>query len=362
MVSNPALAGVPDFPHSGRKPPSTRGPVNPTLLIEQIVRQTTVLIGQLATSAGLRAPLMRVADQVFLELVRELSSQGVRQKVVADMFGMALRTYQKKVQRLTQSESQAGQTLWEAIYDKIAEAGVMSRAKVLSTFHKDDDATVRGILKDMVESQLIFESGTGSSLKYRVASKDDLAVMAKDDEADLATFLWATVYRLGPATLDELRAALSLETVTMKRLLDELVADGRVQLVQNGGGQPGDVRYRATQLVMPLEGRGGWATAIFDHYQAVIQTILSRLNGDDPEVPYPGRTGGSTWTFDVWPGHPFEEEVVGLLTELRQRVITLQERVFAYNEAEGRPARHARVTFYLGQAVKLVRAEPREGK
>lgn len=335
--------------------------MNPTLLIDQIVRQTTVLIGQLATSAGLRAPLMRVADQVFLELVRELTNQGVRQKVVADMFGMALRTYQKKVQRLTQSESQAGQTLWEAIYDKIAAAGVMSRANVLSLFHKDDDATIRGILRDMVESQLVFESGAGSRLTYRVATKDDLAAMANNDDADLAMFVWATVYRVGPATLEELRASLNLEPITMRRVLDELVADGRVQTEPNGAGQ-GEVRYRSAQLVMPLEGRGGWATAVFDHYQAVVRTILARLNGDDPEVPYPGRSGGSTWTFDIWPGHPFEEEVVGLLTELRERVISLQTKVFAHNAAEGRPARHARALFYMGQSVQLVRTEPREVK
>lgn len=332
--------------------------MNPTLLIDAIVRQTTVLIGQLATSAGLRAPLMRVADQVFLELVRELQNQGIRQKVVADMFGMALRTYQKKVQRLTGSESQAGQTLWEAIYDKIAAAGVISRTEVLKLFAKDDDATVRGILKDMVESELIFESGQGSRLKYRVATKDDLAAMAKDDDADLAMFLWATVYRMGPAKLEELSTALNLDPVSAKILLDELISDGRVQQT-NGAGS--EVRYRATQLVMPLENRGGWATAVFDHYHAVIQTILSRLKGDDPEVPYPGKTGGSTWTFDIWPGHPFEEEVVGLLTELRGRVIPLQERVFAHNAAEGRPAQHGRVTFYLGQSVKLVRAESDEG-
>jgi hypothetical protein len=335
--------------------------VNPTLLIDQIVRQTTVLIGQLATSAGLRAPLMRVADQVFLELVRELTHQGIRQKVVADMFGMALRTYQKKVQRLTESESQAGQTLWEAIYDKIAAAGVISRAEVLSLFAKDDDATVRGILQDMVESELVFESGQGSRLKYRVATKDDLAAMAKDDDADLAMFLWATVYRMGPAKLNDLCAALNLDPSSAKRLLDELISDGRVQVELNSPDQV-EPRYRATRLIMPLENRGGWATAIFDHYHAVIQTILSRLKGDDPEVPYPGKTGGSTWTFDVWPGHPFEEEVVGLLTELRGRVISLQERVFAHNAAEGRPAQHGRVTFYLGQSVKLVRAESDEGK
>ena len=63
-------------------------------LIEGIVQQTTVLIAQISTAAGLRAPLARVADQVFLELAREIEAQGVGRKVVADMFGLALRTYQ----------------------------------------------------------------------------------------------------------------------------------------------------------------------------------------------------------------------------------------------------------------------------
>ncbi|HMA94799.1 MAG TPA: hypothetical protein VKP30_19045, partial [Polyangiaceae bacterium] len=62
------------------------------LLIQAIVRQTTILIAQLATSHGSRAPLAQIADQVFLELVRELERQGVSRKVSADMFGLGLRT------------------------------------------------------------------------------------------------------------------------------------------------------------------------------------------------------------------------------------------------------------------------------
>jgi hypothetical protein len=73
------------------------------LLIDAIVRQTTVLIAQLSTSAGIRAPLAHVADQVFLDLASEIEAQGVARKVAADMFGLALRSYQKKVQRLTES-------------------------------------------------------------------------------------------------------------------------------------------------------------------------------------------------------------------------------------------------------------------
>ena len=84
------------------------------LLIDGIVRQTTVLIAQLATSGGVRAPLAHVAGQVFVELARELEAQGVSRKVSADMFGMALRAYVRKVQRLSESTTFRGRSLWES--------------------------------------------------------------------------------------------------------------------------------------------------------------------------------------------------------------------------------------------------------
>src|SRR5258705_12622665 len=109
--------------------PSIRGPACPgslalvrlppppmqlKLLIDGIVRQTTVLIAQLSTASGVRAPLAHVADQVFVELAREIEAQGVRRQVVADMFGMALRSYQKKMRRLAEGETVRERTLWEA--------------------------------------------------------------------------------------------------------------------------------------------------------------------------------------------------------------------------------------------------------
>jgi hypothetical protein len=60
------------------------------LLIDGIVRQTTVLIAQISTSSGVRSPLAHLADQVFLELASEIESQGVKRRVAADMFGLAL--------------------------------------------------------------------------------------------------------------------------------------------------------------------------------------------------------------------------------------------------------------------------------
>jgi hypothetical protein len=68
-----------------------------------------VLIAQLATSGGARAPLAHVAGQVFLELVRELEAQGVSRKIGADMFGLGLRSYQRKINRLAESSTFACQ-------------------------------------------------------------------------------------------------------------------------------------------------------------------------------------------------------------------------------------------------------------
>jgi hypothetical protein len=88
--------------------------MNVRILIDSIVRQTTVLIAQLATSGGVRAPLAHVANQVFLELTRELDAQGVSRKVSADMFGMALRSYLRRIQGLSESSTERGRTLWRS--------------------------------------------------------------------------------------------------------------------------------------------------------------------------------------------------------------------------------------------------------
>jgi len=108
--------------------------VNVKLLIDAIVQQTTVLIAQLSTAAGVRAPLAHVADQVFVELSRELEGQGLGRKVVADMFGMALRGYQKRVQRLTESVTVRDRSLWEVVLEYVREREHVTRREVLARF------------------------------------------------------------------------------------------------------------------------------------------------------------------------------------------------------------------------------------
>src|SRR5262245_6997839 len=151
---------------------SARGAgMNVKILIDSIVRQTTVLIAQLATAGGVRAPLAHVANQVFLELTRELDAQGVSRKVSADMFGMALRSYLRRIQGLSESSTERGRTLWEAVLDYLSQGEVRSRAQVLTRFSHDDNNLVRGVLHDLTENGLVFSSGSGAEQVYRATTK-----------------------------------------------------------------------------------------------------------------------------------------------------------------------------------------------
>jgi hypothetical protein len=152
--------------------------VNVQLLIDAIVRQTTVLIAQLATTGGARAPLAQVAQRVFLELADELAVQGVSRKVSADMFGMALRTYLRTIQRYRESSTDQGQSLWEAVLDYLGKGDLVSRAEVFVRFHRDDPGLVRGVLHDLSESGLVLRVGSGAKMAYRAASTEELRRLA----------------------------------------------------------------------------------------------------------------------------------------------------------------------------------------
>jgi hypothetical protein len=323
--------------------------MNTQLLIDAVVRQTTILIAQLATAGGARTPLSDVAGQVFVDLARELHRQGVSRKVAADMFGLALRTYRRKIQRLTESETLAGRSLWEAVHDFIGAQPVVTRADVLRRFHRDDESTVRGVLQDLVESGLVYQAGRGAASSYRVATPADLDYVRENErEADgTDTLVWAIVYRLGPLSRGKLAENLSLPATKLDVSIARLLDAGRIVLVE-GGGEP---KYRAPSFVLPLGTSQGWEAAIFDHFQAVVNTICHKLRHDPGSAGKDDRIGGSTYSLEVWPGHPLEEEASGALKHLREYLGDLRRRIAAHNAASSLPAKRTRVVAYAGQFI-----------
>ncbi|HMA97761.1 MAG TPA: hypothetical protein VKP30_33980 [Polyangiaceae bacterium] len=318
------------------------------LLIHAIVRQTTILIAQLATSRGVRAPLAQIANQVFLELVNELERQRVSRKVSADMFGLGLRTYRRKIQRLSEGSTERGRSLWEAVLEYLRTHNAPTRLEVLRRFSNDDESQVKAVLHDLCESQLVFTSGTGPATTYRVASDAELAAMQQGNGTDgLDDLLIAIIYREGPLTIDEITQRGKLSAEKLEVILNRLLSEGRIERLERDG----QLLYQATRLVIPLGATAGWEGAVFDHYKALVSTLICRLREHPVASKLSDRIGGSTYTIDVWPGHPLSDEVYGSLQRFRAELSDLRARAVKVNHEQGVPEAHDRVVIYVGQSL-----------
>lgn len=318
------------------------------LLIHAVVRQTTILIAQLATARGIRAPLAHIANQVFLDLVTELERQGVSRKVSADMFGLGLRTYRRKIQRLSESSTERGRSLWEVVLEFVREKDLVSRLEVLSRFPSDDEGQLRAVLHDLCENQLLFASGTGVHTTYRATTDDELlALQRRRGEEGMDELLIALMYRDGPLTSKEIANRAQAEASWVEAALARLTSAGRVQRNDDAD----EARYQAAALVVPLGAPAGWEAAVFDHFKALVTTVLCRLRDGPTVATLADRVGGSTYTIDVWDGHPLAEEVFGTLGRMRSALSDLRERVNAANGQPELPRAHTRAVLYVGQCL-----------
>lgn len=318
--------------------------MNVKLLVDGIMRQTTVLIAQLSTSAGVRAPLAHLADQVFLSLAKEIEAQGVGRKVVADMFGLALRSYQRKTQRLTASASAQGKTLFEAVLEFVESQGGANRAQLLSRFEKDGERETIGVLTDLVQSGLLYATGTGDGTLYGVTSDAERQRLTRhSDLAALSSMALGEIYRNPGVTVEALARALGVDVVELETALGTLRLEGRV--TETNGG------LRASTFQLPLDAEVGWESAVFDHFQAVATTIVNKLRVRTHGGPAARLVGGSTLRFEVNRGHPMLGEVLTLLDRVRQDADALWLRVANHNDAHpiAEESRRALV-FYFGQS------------
>jgi len=325
------------------------GSVNTKLLIDAIVHQTTVLIAQLSTASGIRAPLAHVADQVFLELSREIEAQGISRKVAADMFGLAIRTYQKKVQRVTESVTARDRTLWQAVLEHLQERGSTSRRELLQYFHQDDPIVVGSVLNDLVSSGLVYKTGSGETTVLGITREQDLLRTLREQRREsLAPVLWVMIYRAGSATRAALREQLTLDDDVLGEALGALEAAGQVERTGEGDA----ASYRAETFLVPVDAEVGWEAAVFDHFQTVVRAIGTKVRGGVARSSRDDVNGGATLSFDVHPGHPQQAEVLGLLKRVRAEVNELWSKVQHHNDQHPIPEdTGTEVSFYFGQCV-----------
>jgi hypothetical protein len=323
--------------------------VNTKLLIDAIMHQTTILIAQLSTAAGIRAPLAHLADQVFVELSREIEAQGVSRKVAADMFGLAIRTYQKKVQRLSESVAEKGDTVWETALAYLQTHGGAPRRILLEHFKRHDPVVVGSVLNDLVCSGLVYKTGTGDTAIFGITKDQDRNQTLREQHREaLVPVVWLIVYRSGGTNLAELVAQLSVEESAIVDALATLESEQRVQR----SGEGAQASYRATTFLVPVDAEHGWEAAVFDQFQTMVRAIGTKLRLGAARSGAEDVVGGATISFDVHEAHPHRDKVLGLLKRVRAEVNELWDEVQAYNEQHPiSDDKRTEVSFYFGQCV-----------
>jgi len=295
----------------------------------------------LSTAAGVRAPLAHVADQVFLELALELEAQGVGRKVVADMFGLALRSYQKKVQRLEETRQQRDSTLWEVVLEYVQSHPNVSRSELLERF-RHDASNIGAVCADLVNGGAIAQHRRSGEIHFVATSEGD---QHSDDSRRQATtaLVWMSIYH-GASSIPLLAQRLGLEEPDIEEAVDGLLRTERVHLDEAGA-------LRARRFTVPLGSSVGWEAAVFDHFRAVAVALGTKVA--TPEMRKSDLVGGQTAAFHLSDDHPLKQEVLSLLDRTRREVASLWQRVSEYNEAHACDE-DARTTvhFYLGQYVE----------
>jgi hypothetical protein len=314
------------------------------------MRQTTVLIAQVSTASGVRSPLAHVADQVFLSLSQEIEAQGVSRKVAADMFGLALRGYQRKVQRAIEAASRRERTLWEAMLALLDRAGPVTRARLLEQFAGSEEAAVLSVAADLVDGGLAYRSGRGEATLYGVLPEAVQARFAgSESEGTLATFVWLAVFRNPKRTVEDVIAEMGASREAVALAVSTLLADGRLHQVESEGRSV----LEAAPFVVPVGAAEGWQAAVFDHFQAVTTAIAAKLKNGRSRSHADDEIGGTTLHFGVHDGHPHASEVLGTLRRVRGELEALWERVTEHNRAHPVPEdERTVVTFYFGQALR----------
>lgn len=322
------------------------------LLIDSIMRQTTVLIAQLSSAAGVRAPLSHLADEVFLSLSQELEDQGVSRKVVADMFGLALRSYQRRVQRLKESATEQGTTLWQAVLDHLEAQGPTTRLELFDRFRNDDPDAVAAVLSDLVRTGLASRTGTSASAVFAPTPHESRRLLARQGRTETATaMIWLDVCQNEGSLPSEVASRMGLDQETVDVALERLKREGSLTSDITGP-------LSCEALVIPVGSEKGWETAVFDHFQAVASAIASKLRQNEMRSAAADTTGGATLSFEISDTHPLRDEVLSQLAQVRAQTDDLWERVEAVNAKQPLSEDEIRrVVFYFGQFEKSSQGE-----
>lgn len=309
-----------------------------SLLIDALLHQLARLVAQLAVEE--RSSLAHVADRFQLHLVQELRRRGLGHKVIADIFGLPLRTYHERIKRLDEHKLSRLKTIRDAMIGFVHGQSCVTRDSLDLRFRLEDERIVRSVIRDLVETGVLEHSAGDHGQLFVVAQP--LVVVTEQIDA----LILIALQDFEAATVDDLVKVLGASHEQIAQRLTVLAADGRINQVL----QDGELRFGSLEIEIGYGEASGRDAAIFDHVRAMVSALTAKLDGKS--AAHRGdEVGGSTYVFDLCTKDALSEEVSSLLQQVRDRASELRRRVLAVSGAESNP-HHARVTLYVGQWIQ----------
>lgn len=118
--------------------------------IRALAYQTGRTVVHTALRGGMRQSVGWAVDAMWSGMVDCFEEAGVSQKVAADMMGLTLRTYQRRIDSLS-DVSQGGRTYWMVIYARLQQQAA-SRDTILGWFDRGLKRQIVSVLLDMKET------------------------------------------------------------------------------------------------------------------------------------------------------------------------------------------------------------------
>lgn len=306
-------------------------------LVHLVAVQAAGLIGRLATSEGGRAPMATLESTFMRALVSELEQQGLSQRVIADMFGVSVRTYQRSLLRWGAPEG-AG-SLWAEVLEFVDRREVCSKEEIFAHFHAEESATVTAMVRDLVKSgRLKTVTRRGQRL---LALCDAAPSRSAPPDVALAVFIAA----FGPQTVAELAAQIGHSHEETAALVAEWVDKDILAPVPDTTptryrGRPGLDRFVGKDI----------SVGVLVHVAAMVSTLKAALAlPRDSDVEAHARM--RTWIFDVWDGHPHADDIAAKLAA--SDALLRQAERLAVASVDERPTHgRRRMQVYLGYSAR----------
>jgi chromosome segregation and condensation protein ScpB len=106
----------------------------------------------------------------------------------------------------------------------------VTRAEILKRFERDDDATVRGVLRDFMESGLVLSTGAGNDTSYRVTTPEEaLRLDGTRNRLVFEALVWSAVFSYQPVTAERLVEVCGIRRIDVDEALAALREHGRVE-------------------------------------------------------------------------------------------------------------------------------------